>query len=256
MSNKHEREKREKRKEERLREEGQASATDRRAKLLQLAAGAVFLVVAVVVVLIVINASSDDGGDTNLEQVEVVEGELGGIPQQGLVLGDPDAPVELVEFGDLQCPVCKSYAEDVLPQVIEGPVEQGRAKLVFRNFAFLGEQSTSAGAAAVAAGEQGRGWHYLDVFYRNQGRENSGYADDEFLTAVAEAAEVPDLERWNQDRKRLQEEVEETSAEAKRLGVTGTPTFAVKGPGTGGQLEIVGTPSSAGELEAAIDAAS
>ena len=112
-------------------------------------------------------------------------------------------------------------------------------------------------AAALAAGEQGRGWNYVNLFYRNQGKEASGYADDEFLTAIAKAAGVKDLDKWNEDRNsaKVKNEVRKTDEEAKRLGFTGTPSFAVKGPNTNG-LELLGNLSSAGEIEAAIDAAS
>src|SRR4029077_4520007 len=97
---------------------------ERRTKLLQLAAGAVFLAIVAVAVLIVVN-STGNGGDTNLEGKAEINRLLTRIPQemalsdQGLVLGDRKAPVELVEFGDLQCPVCKGYSEDVLPPIIE-----------------------------------------------------------------------------------------------------------------------------------------
>ena len=117
------------------------------------------------------------------------------------MLGDPKAKVELIEYGDLQCPVCKAYSEEFLPQIIEGQVKEGKAKLDFRNFTIIGDQSAPAGAAALAAGAQGRGWEYLELFYRNQGKENSGYADDEFLTAVAKGAGVKDIAKWNKDRK-------------------------------------------------------
>jgi protein-disulfide isomerase len=255
MSNKREREKR---REARILEESQVDSKDRRTRLLQMGAGAVFLVIVAVVALIVVNsANSGNGGDTKLENVGVANNLLDGIPQQGLTLGDPKAPVELIEFGDLQCPVCKAYAEEMLPPVIEGQVKQGQAKITFRNFTIIGAQSSPAGAAALAAGEQGRGWNYLDVFYRNQGKENSGYADDQFLTAVAKAAGVQDLAAWNKARTgaKLTDEVTKTTAEAKRLGFTGTPSYAIKGPGTKG-MELLGTPSSPGEFESAINSAS
>lgn len=228
---------------------------ERRARLLRLAAGAAFLAVVVVAVLIVLSAGSDSGGDADdLKGVTEVEELLGGIPQQGLALGDPGAEVELVEYGDLQCPVCKAYAEDFLPPIIASKVRNGDAKLVFRNFAFIGEQSSIAGAAALAAGAQGRGWQYVELFYENQGIENSGYADDEFLTAVAKAAGVADIARWNRERRsdKLANEVEATIEEAQDLSLTGTPSFAIRGPRTDG-LEAIGTPSSPGEVEAAID---
>jgi protein-disulfide isomerase len=170
------------------------------------------------------------------------------------VQGDPKAPVELVEFGDLQCPVCKGYSEEILPPIIESKVKKGEVKLDFRNFTIIGEQSPPAGAAALAAGEQRRGWNYVELFYRNQGAENSGYADDEFLEAVAKGAGVKNLAKWNEDRKELLGEVEATTEEAQQLGFEGTPSFALKGPETDG-LEPLGTPGSTGELEEAIEKA-
>jgi len=227
---------------------------ERRRQLLQIAAGAAFLVLAVVLVLIVVNSSSGSGGDTKLEGTAEVNRLLAGIPQQGMVLGDPQAPTELIEFGDLQCPVCKGYSEEILPPIIETRVKQGQLKIDFRNYTIIGEQSPPAGAAALAAGEQGRGWTYVELFYRNQGGENSGYADDEFLEAVAKGAGVKDLAKWNQDRKKLLSKVEATTAEAQSLGFEGTPSFAVEGPKTSG-LEALETPESLGALEDAVEKA-
>jgi protein-disulfide isomerase len=229
---------------------------DRRAKLLQVAAGAAFLALAVVIVLIVVNASSGgDGGDANLEGESEVNRSLQGIPQQGMLLGDPDAPVELIEFGDLQCPVCAGYAEEILPPIIENQVKKGQLKIDFRNFTIIGPDSTDAAAAALAAGAQGRGWNFVELFYRNQGGENAGYAGDEaFLEAVAKSAGVKDIDRWNEDRASAVAEAEETTAEAQQLGLSGTPTFAVKGPKTDG-LKVIGTPGSTSALEEAIEGA-
>jgi protein-disulfide isomerase len=216
-----------------------------------MAAGAAFLALAVVLVLIVVNASNGDGGDTELEGTREVNRLLDGLDQEELVLGDPQARVKLVEFGDLQCPVCKGYAEEILPPIIEGMVEQGEVKIEFRNLTIIGEQSVTAGAAALAAGEQNRGWNYLELFYRNQGGENSGYADDAFLEAVAKGAGVKDIAKWNQDRAKLVAKVETTTEEAHVLGFDATPSFAVMGPTTNG-LELLGTPESTEALEEAI----
>lgn len=254
MSNKREREKR---REERLQaEQKTAGSGEQRTRLLQLAAGAVFLAIVAVVVLIVVNSGGgDSGGDAgDLKEVKTAEKLFEGIPQQRMVLGDPGAKVELVEYGDLQCPVCRQFAEDILPPVVENQVKAGDVKVVFRNFPIIGPQSTPAGAAALAAGEQGKGWQFLDVFYHNQGAENSGYADDEFLTAVAKAVGVPDIDRWNKEREsvKLTEEVQRTNEQAQRLGLTGTPSLAIKGPGTNG-TELLGAPGSGEALEELIE---
>jgi protein-disulfide isomerase len=227
---------------------------ERRDRLIKLASAAAFLALAVVAVLIVVSQGQSDGGDSdNIVDAQLVDRELAGIPQKGMSLGDPGAKVRLLEFADLQCPVCKGYSEEVLPQLIENQVRSGEARIDFRNFTIIDAQSTPAGAAAIAAGEQGRGWNFVEVFYRNQGAERSGYVTDEFLTAVARAAGVPDIARWNRDRKSapVLKEVAASSSEAESLGFTGTPSFALEGPATAG-VEALGTPGSADSLESAV----
>jgi protein-disulfide isomerase len=254
MSNKKEREKR---REQRVQEEAKVDSGDRRTKLLQMGAGAAFLVIVAVVVLIVASSGGDSGGDAeNLKEVSTAESTLAGVPQNGMTLGDPKAPVELIEYGDLQCPACKAYAEEIIPEVVENQVKNGKARITFHNFTIIGEQSTPAGAAALAAGEQGKGWDYLEIFYFNQGEENSGYADDEFLTAVAKAAGVKDIAKWNQERKseKMIGEVEASSQQALRYGFSSTPSFAIRGPNTNG-TELLGNPGSSTEFEAAIEEA-
>ncbi len=248
---------REERREERLREEEQVGAAERRQRLIKLASAGAFLALVVVAVLIVLSSGGSGGGDSsNVLEAKEVDQLLAGIPQKGMELGDPGAKVTVLEFGDLQCPYCKAYSEEVIPQVIENQVQGGEARLDFRNFTIIGPQSKPAGAAAIAAGEQGRGWNFVELFYRNQGAEDSGYADDEFLTAIAKAAGVPNLAKWNKSRKSkaVIAEVEATTAEAQRLGFTGTPSFALQGPATSG-TETIGTPESVGALESAIEGA-
>jgi protein-disulfide isomerase len=249
---------REERREQRLQQESEVDRQDRRKRLLQIGSAAVFVVIVVVAVVIVIAGSggSGSGGDVNLEDVKLVENQLSSIPQEGLVLGQSQAKVKLYEYGDLQCPVCKAYSEEIIPELINSEVRGGAAKIEFRNFTIIGPESTPAGAAAIAAGMQGKGWNYLELFYRNQGTERSGYVTDEFMTEVARGAGVPNIAQWNKDRKsaKVISEVEATTAEAAKLGFTGTPSFAVEGPGTSGK-ETLGTPGSAESLEESIEEA-
>jgi len=227
----------------------------RRERLVKLGSATAFLAIVAIAVLVVISQSGGDGGDAaNVEGAAEVRAELEGIPQSDLVLGDPDAEVTLIEFGDLQCPVCKSYSEGIVPQVIESKVRGGEARLAFRNFAFIGDESVDAAAAAIAAGEQGLGWDFVDLFYRNQGAEESGYVTDEFLRAIAEGAGVQDIDKWDEAREspRVRRQVEAEIAEAEDLGLTGTPSFVIEGPLVDGE-DVLGTPGDAGTLEDAID---
>jgi protein-disulfide isomerase len=245
------------RQEERLREEERGGAPERRQTLIKAGSAAAFLALAAVAVLIVISQSQSAGGDSgNIQQAPEVNRELAGIPQSGMVLGNPGAKVTLVEFGDLQCTGCKGYSENVLPQIVENQVRGGEARLDFRNYTVIGAESKPAGAAAIAAGEQGRGWNFVEIFYRNQGSEDSGYVTNEFLTAIAKAAGVPDIARWNAARKseRVLAEVARSTSQAESLGFTGTPSFAAEGPSSSG-LEPLDSPASVGSLESAISSA-
>jgi protein-disulfide isomerase len=231
-------------------------AADRRRRGLQLAAGAAFLaVLAVVVVVILAGSGSGKGGDpTQIVEARAVDALLAKSPQRDLTIGRADAPVHLFEYGDLQCPYCKEFSETEIPAVIKGPVDAGEARVTFRNLLIIGPDSLPAGAAAIAAGEQGRGWNYVETFYRNQGEENSGYVTEGFLEAVARAAGVKDMAAWNERRKSKDvrdEETKTTESAEGTLGFRATPSFAIEGPRTEG-LELLGTPESAAELEEAI----
>ena len=200
-----------------------------------------------VVVLIVVSQSGDSGGDTEISSGELSE--LAGLQQQGDTIGDPAAPVTIVEFGDLQCPVCKAYSEQVIPEILAGPVEAGEARLQFRNWTIIGPDSRTAAIAALAAGEQDRMWDFITLFYENQGAENSGYVTDEFLRGIAEEAGL-DIPRWEEDRadSRWNAELVAVDREAGQAGFDGTPSILVRGPG--GEAPLEGVPS-AGQVEAA-----
>ncbi|MBS1676948.1 MAG: thioredoxin domain-containing protein [Actinobacteria bacterium] len=227
----------------------------RRQRLLQLSAGGVFLaILVVVVVIIVVSSSSDSGGNaSSLTGKAEVEKLLAGIPQSGTVLGKPDAPVKVYEYGDLQCPYCKANAEEVTPEVIENQVRSGEASISFNQFIIIGPDSIPAGEAALAAGAQEKAWNFIELFYRNQGKENSGYVTDEFIESVGKEAGIPDLEKWNEERKsgKFKKQLEAETKKAEKLGFGGTPSFAIEGPKSTG-LEIISTPETSGQLEEAI----
>ncbi len=221
-----------------------------RVRAIAVAAG---LAVLAVIVLIVASQGTDKGGDAgDVSGVAEVNESIGDLPQEGLVLGDPEAKVTITEFGDLQCPACKNFAEAELPAVIADLVEPGQARIVFKNLVIIGPESATAAKAALAASEQDRYWQFVELFYRNQGIENSGYVTDDFLEAVAEAAGVEDVDEWNADRRkaRWDRDLDRVRAEARRLGISGTPSFQVEGPN--GQTAVPAN-SSAGAIEDAVD---
>lgn len=218
--------------EKRLKAEAEAKHAARRqdmGKIIGAIAGVVVLVV-IVVVALSLSGGDDNGGSSDKSSADV-EKLLAGIPQSGTLLGDPDAKVTLVEFADLQCPACKQYADQVLPDIISGPVRKGTANFDLNQWTIIGPDSNIAAMAAYAAGEQDRYWQFIENFYKNQGPENGGYVTDDFLTDIAKDAGVPDLDKWNTDRTddaRWEKVLTETDSQASNLGLTGTPGFAIK----------------------------
>jgi protein-disulfide isomerase len=250
---------REERRAERLAAESAAAATERRHRLLQLAVGACFLaVIAVVVIVVAVGTGKGGGPDpAHIIEARTVDALLAKAPQRGLTVGRPDAPVHIYEYGDLQCPFCRDFSEEKIPAAIEGPVDAGKAQITFRNMLIIGPDSLPAGAAAIAAGEQGRGWNYIETFYRNQGEENTGYVTDEFLEAVARAAGVKDMATWNKRRRSKAVRAEATKSTAlgeNHFGFHETPSFTIEGPHTDG-VEILPAPKTPADLEEAIAAA-
>ena len=248
------------RREERLEAEAQAAEAARRQRLLQLSVGGVFLAIIIVVVIIVIAGSGggNKGGEASkLSDVGGAEKLLSGIPQSATVLGKPGAPVKIFEYGDLQCPFCKENAERITPTIIENAVRKGEASLTFRNFIIIGPESFPAGEAALAAGAQGKAWNFIELWYRNQGEENSGYVTEEFIESIGKGAGIPNLAQWNKERKskKYKKQLDQTTKQAQKIGFEATPSFAIEGPGSKG-LELIGTPESAGQLEKAIEKAS
>jgi protein-disulfide isomerase len=214
--------------EKRLAAEKAAQGSDRRQNMVKIIGAAVLVALIAIVVVVVVNQSGSDEPTKSSSDVDKL---VGGIPQEGTILGEPDAGVTVVEFGDLQCPSCKQASETVIPDIISGPVQAGKANLEFQNWAILGEDSITAAQAALAASLQGRYWQFIENFYADQGFENSGYVTDDFLTGIAEKAGVPDMDKWNQDRQdtaRWQKTLLATDDEATNLGFSGTPSFAIR----------------------------
>ena len=216
--------------EEREAQEQQAAAAARRKRMTQLGVGGFFAAAIVVVVLIVVSqsggGSDSSGGDaSSVADTALVAKQLQGIPQSGNVLGDPNAKVTVVEFGDPQCPVCKEFSEQVVPQFIQDTVRSGDAKYEFKPWVIIGAQSKPASEAALAAGEQDHFFNYLELFYRNQGEENSGYVTDDFMTAIANGAGVPDIDRWNTDR-----DSSKWSTELAAINTEAEPARALRDP--------------------------
>jgi protein-disulfide isomerase len=170
----------------------------------------------------------DDGGGSGggaVGDTSVVDG----IPQSGTVLGDPDATVTLLQYEDLQCPACLSYQQESFPTIVEEWVRTGKVKIDFRGLEFLGDDSNQALRAVLAAAEQDKAWQMIELFYANQGEENSGWVTDVLIDEMAESVGL-DVEQLHTDMEseEITQQIADLQQEALDRNVQGTPTFMVQ----------------------------
>ncbi len=155
---------------------------------------------------------------------------LAGLPQEGIALGSPDAPVTIVEFADLQCPFCAEYHHNVFPELVRRYVRAGKVRLELRLLRFLGPDSDRLARTAAAAAAQDRMWQFVGLAYDRQGTENSGYATDEFINSLAAGAGLEDA---NAGRS-ADALIRRGEQAARTARIESTPSFLI-GP-TGGAL--------------------
>jgi len=108
--------------------------------------------------------------------------------KDGTSIGDPNAPVHLVEIADLQCPFCHRWYSEVEQQIIAKYVDSGQVYLTIEVVGFLDSgtaESTQAAEAAYCAADQNMFWEYHGVVYTNQAGENQGAFRDDRLLAFA-----------------------------------------------------------------------
>lgn len=201
---------------------------DARKRNLLIAAGAAAAVVAALVVVSIVVAGGDDSGTTTTTTGGSAA-LFDGITQEGAELGSQSASVTMIQFEDLQCPICRAYQEDGFPGIVDEYVRPGKVKLRFAGLAFLGSDSEKALSHVLAAGKQGKLWQYASALYANQGAENSGWVTDELLERLAGEVGL-DWARLQQDAasSEVKQEAQASAAEAARLQVPGTPTFFVQ----------------------------
>jgi protein-disulfide isomerase len=167
----------------------------------------------------------------------------------GSYLGNPNATVTVIQYGDYQCPYCEAFFQNTWPQLKAEYVDTGKIRFSFQDYAFLGPDSTTAAMAAHCAGDQYRFWQYHDYLYLHQGGENSGWASvaNQKQFAAQLGLNTDQFDQCLDSGKYLQE-VQTEIATGRSQGVTAVPTFFVNG------TKIVGAQPLA-DFETVINAA-
>ncbi|MEC4848084.1 MAG: DsbA family protein [Nitrosarchaeum sp.] len=157
------------------------------------------------------------------------------------IIGSPSAPITIVEFGDYQCHQCYNWFHNTKPAIFQNYVDTGKVNLVFVDLAFLGRDSPKAAQASYCAEDQGKYWEYHNQLYLSQeSKIDNGWANSERLKSFAFSLGL-DSELFDSclDSGKYAKRVQSNIAEAKKFGVSGTPTFFIVGP-NGQQEKLVG----------------
>ena len=144
------------------------------------------------------------------------------------ILGNPNAPITLVEFGDYQCHYCNVFFQNTEDEIIKNYVETGKVKIIFKDYNIIGPDSINSSHGAHCAGEQGLFWEYHDILYSNWTGENNGWASPSNLTTFADEINV-NMDQWTEcmNEKSHSKTIMESNNDAKALELTGTPAFFI-----------------------------
>jgi protein-disulfide isomerase len=143
-------------------------------------------------------------------------------------MGDSNAPITILEWGDYQCTFCYKFHENTLDIINDDFIKTGKVKLVFKDFPLNGPDSLLAAEASYCAEDQGKYWQYHDELYKNWGGERTGWITRESLDRFAVTVDL-DLVKFNTclDEHKYQNRVILLYEFGREIGIDATPSFLV-----------------------------
>jgi protein-disulfide isomerase len=174
-------------------------------------------------------ATGTGSGASGVKGVSAVKSEFAGIPQHGNVLGKPNAPASMMVFADMQCPFCAQFENGAMPSIVDRYVRPGKLKIVFQPIVIIGNDSVLGARAVASAAQQNKMFEYAGILYRNQGQENTGYLNQDFVKKIGSATPGLDTAKLTADLKAAP--VNNLLNQAQSLATSGqvnsTPSFFI-----------------------------
>jgi protein-disulfide isomerase len=152
----------------------------------------------------------------------------GGVRQASHVRGSDTAPITIEEWADFQCPACGMFARTTEPQLVTTYVSRGQVKIIYRHFAFLGQESQWAAEASECADEEGKFWEFHDRLFASQAGENRGTFSKDNLKRIGEALGLSPAFAACVDSGRHAQRVRDETQVGQRKDVRATPTLFVQ----------------------------
>ena len=144
------------------------------------------------------------------------------------IMGNPNAPITILEWGDYQCTFCYKFHQNTLDIIKEDFVKTGEVKIIFKDFPLNGLDSKLAAEATYCAQDQDKYWEYHDELYKNWGGERTGWITRESLEKFAMTIDL-NLKEFNDclDNHTYKDRVNTHYQFGKELGIDATPSFLV-----------------------------
>lgn len=144
------------------------------------------------------------------------------------IIGNPNAPITILEWGDYQCTFCYKFHQSSLTTILSEYVESGKVKLVFKDFPLNGPDSVLGAEAAYCANDQGKYWEYHDKLYSNWAGERTGWINNNSLNKFAESVDL-ELEQFNSclNEHKYKQKVLDLEKFGREIGIDATPSFLI-----------------------------
>jgi len=144
------------------------------------------------------------------------------------LLGDSNAKITIVEFGDYQCTYCHLFHENTKDALLQQYVNTGKANFVFRDFPLNGPDSVLAAEGSYCADDQGKYWQYHDELYKNWGGEKTGWVNQVSLDKFAKTVGL-DLDKFDKcmSDKKYEQKVLDNQRFGEKIGIDATPSFII-----------------------------
>ena len=144
------------------------------------------------------------------------------------ILGNPDAKITIVEFGDYQCTFCYKFHDETMKKIDQAYIKAENVNFVYRDFPLNGPQSILASEASYCAQKQNKFWEYHDTLYNNWGGENTGWITKNVLIGFANDVKL-DLDSFSQclENSEFKQKVLDNEQFAREIGIDATPSFLI-----------------------------
>ena len=148
--------------------------------------------------------------------------------QGSTILGNPDAKITIVEFGDYQCTFCYKFHDETMKKIDQAYIKAEKVNFVYRDFPLNGPQSILASEASYCAQKQNKFWEYHNTLYDNWGGENTGWITKNVLIGFANDIKL-DLDSFSQclENSEFKQKVLDNEQFAREIGIDATPSFLI-----------------------------